>query len=220
MRPDQQPAEWNHSALLRAVQGRDDEALAELLATCARIVQPIIKAKVPPCDAEDVVQDVLVAAYLGVSVLDRADARKLRGWLSVLARHKVADYHRRRKEVASDAMVRMPDPRAAAQLSRVEDRETLGDSLKALTPRQLLVVSLRLVWQLPFGDIGRRLAISDNAADAIYRRAIMKLQRKHRRFPGPLSDLWEVSRRLTIGPIARDPPAARARSRRHANTTD
>jgi RNA polymerase sigma-70 factor, ECF subfamily len=58
-----------------------------------------VQSGLAPADASDVMQDVFLAAWLG---LDRFEHRggTFRGWLRVITRNKLHDYHRRIAEQA------------------------------------------------------------------------------------------------------------------------
>lgn len=68
----------------------------------------MVRRRVPPADAEDVVQAVLTEA---VASSDRPDDPEgARKWLWGVARHKVADYHRRASRETSDPPERTAPP--------------------------------------------------------------------------------------------------------------
>src|SRR3954471_17349915 len=71
-------------------------AFGELYVRYARLVHGILLAKVPPKDAEDLVQDVFLAAMRQLSGLRTAGA--FRGWLCSIARNRAMDYFRRAGE--------------------------------------------------------------------------------------------------------------------------
>jgi len=78
--------------LVRAAAEGDRGAFGELYARYARMVHGILLARVPPGDAEDLVQDVFVSALERLRGLRSAEA--FRGWLAAIARNRAVDYHR------------------------------------------------------------------------------------------------------------------------------
>jgi len=78
--------------LIRAAADGDRGAFGELYSRYARMVHGILLARVPPGDAEDLVQDVFVSAMKQLRVLRTAAA--FRGWLGAIARHRAIDYFR------------------------------------------------------------------------------------------------------------------------------
>ena len=81
---------------IRAAIGGDRGAFGELYVRYARMVHAILLARVPPGDAEDLVQDVFMAAMRQLRGLRTAAA--FRGWLGAIARNRAIDYHRESRE--------------------------------------------------------------------------------------------------------------------------
>jgi len=84
--------------LIRAAVRGDRGAFGELYVRYARMVHGILLARVPPADAEDLVQDVFVSAMKQLRGLRTTGA--FRGWLASIARNRAMDYFRaaRREE--------------------------------------------------------------------------------------------------------------------------
>lgn len=80
--------------LIRAAAQGNREAFGELYMRYARLVHGILLARVPPEDAEDLVQDVFMAALRRMSELRTSAA--FRGWLAAIARHRAIDFLRER----------------------------------------------------------------------------------------------------------------------------
>ena len=78
--------------LIRAAAEGDRGAFGELYVRYARMVHAILLARVPPKDAEDLVQDVFVSAMRQLRGLRTAAA--FRGWLGAIARNRAIDYFR------------------------------------------------------------------------------------------------------------------------------
>src|SRR5205085_8757138 len=85
-------------ALIRAAAEGDRAAFGELYVRYARMVHAILLARVPPGDAEDLVQDVFLSAMRQLRVLRTAGA--FRGWLAAIARNRAIDYYRESKQRA------------------------------------------------------------------------------------------------------------------------
>src|SRR5579883_3590720 len=84
--------------LIRAAAGGDRAAFGELYVRYARMVHGILLARVPPAEAEDLVQEIFLAAMKQLHGLRTAAA--FRGWLGAIARNRAIDYFRgTRKEV-------------------------------------------------------------------------------------------------------------------------
>jgi RNA polymerase sigma-70 factor, ECF subfamily len=84
--------------LISAASDGDRGAFGELYVRYARMVHAILLARVPPSDAEDLVQDVFVSAMRQLRGLRTAAA--FRGWLSAIARNRAIDYYRDARRIA------------------------------------------------------------------------------------------------------------------------
>jgi RNA polymerase sigma-70 factor, ECF subfamily len=78
--------------LIRAAAAGDRAAFGELYQRYARMVHAILLVRVPPGDAEDLVQDVFISAMRQMSGLRTVAA--FRGWLAAIARNRAKDYFR------------------------------------------------------------------------------------------------------------------------------
>src|SRR5512133_937504 len=85
--------ETGDDALVRAAADGDRGAFGELYVRHARMVHGILLARVRPGDAEDLVQEVFLAAMKQLRGLRTAAA--FRGWLGTIARNRAMDYFRR-----------------------------------------------------------------------------------------------------------------------------
>src|SRR5438105_5241048 len=91
-------------ALIAAAAQGDRSAFGELYSRYARMVHGILLARVPPKDAEDLVQDVFMSAMRQLRALHTAAA--FRGWLAAIARNRAIDYFRAARHTAElDATV-------------------------------------------------------------------------------------------------------------------
>jgi len=84
--------------LIRAAANGDRSAFGELYVRYARMVHAILLARVPPGDADDLVQDVFLSAMRQLRGLRTAGA--FRGWLASIARNRAIDYFRGAKHNA------------------------------------------------------------------------------------------------------------------------
>jgi RNA polymerase sigma-70 factor, ECF subfamily len=88
----------NEEKLIAAAVHGDRGAFGELYARYARMVHGILLARVPPGEAEDLVQDVFVSAMRQLRGLRTAAA--FRGWLGAIARNRAMDYYRQSRQRA------------------------------------------------------------------------------------------------------------------------
>src|SRR5580704_14760930 len=86
------PGVSEDDGLVRAAAAGDRGAFGELYVRYARLVHGILLARVPPVEADDLVQDVFLSAMRHLHGLRTASA--FRGWLASSARNRAADYFR------------------------------------------------------------------------------------------------------------------------------
>ena len=84
----------DEDAMIRAAIDGDRGAFGELYVRYARMVHAILLARVPPGDAEDLVQDVFMSAMRQLRGLRTAASFK--GWLGAIARNRGHPRDRRR----------------------------------------------------------------------------------------------------------------------------
>src|ERR1700684_2871306 len=82
----------DENGLIRAAATGDRAAFGELYVRYARLVHGILLARVPPAEADDLVQDVFLRAMRQLRGLRTAAA--FRGWLAAIARNRAMDYFR------------------------------------------------------------------------------------------------------------------------------
>src|SRR3954454_5822096 len=96
MRVQTEISEDDH--LIEAAAEGDRGAFGELYVRYARMVHGILLARVPPGDAEDLVQEVFLSAMKELRGLRTAAA--FRGWLGTIARNRAMDHYRRARETS------------------------------------------------------------------------------------------------------------------------
>jgi RNA polymerase sigma-70 factor (ECF subfamily) len=84
--------------LVLAAAAGDRAAFGELYVRYARLVHGILLARVPPEEADDLVQDVFLSAMRQLRGLRTVAA--FRGWLAAIARNRATDYFRKTRPLA------------------------------------------------------------------------------------------------------------------------
>lgn len=79
--------------LVDAARRGEASAWTELYQRYARTVHACVLARVPPDEADDLVQDTFAAAHRRIDSL--ADSARFAGWLMTIARNRAVDYWRR-----------------------------------------------------------------------------------------------------------------------------
>lgn len=130
----------------------------EVLETHAGLLHRYLRVAVGPDEAEDCLQETLLAALRAYPRL--TDTANLRGWLLTIARRKALDAHRARR--------RRPNPSDRLPEGRVdppsEGEEDLWRAVRALPTKQREAVVYRFVCDLPHREIGELMGIGEAAA--------------------------------------------------------
>lgn len=171
------PARDDDAVLLAAARRGERAAFGGLYRRYVRYVQAIVLARVAPDAADDVVQDVFVQA---MSKLDQLrDDAAFPAWLATLARHRAADWRRRRRdtvgleEADEQALARddhAPDARAEAHAA-VEAIRAMPD-----TYRETLM--LRFVSGLSGPEIAARTGLTPGSVRVNLHRGMTMLRER------------------------------------------
>ena len=132
--------------LASAARNGNREAFGLLYHRYSRLVHGILLARVPRSEVDDLVQDVFLLALRRVETL--RDATAFGAWLSMIARNRANDYHRRSPDTAD-----MPEEIACADSHAAE-------ALAVLTVIRSLPEAYRetLVFRLVEGMTGPEIA--------------------------------------------------------------
>jgi RNA polymerase sigma-70 factor (ECF subfamily) len=141
----------DEGALVRAAAAGDRAAFGALYERYARMVHAILLVRVPPGDAEDLVQEVFLSAMRQLRGLRDADG--FRGWLGAIARNKAMDHHRAARKLApiEDA----PALRAAAS----PDGFLVLDRIRSLPDAYRETLIMRLVEGMTGPEIAERTGL-------------------------------------------------------------
>jgi RNA polymerase sigma factor (sigma-70 family) len=165
----------------RFVRG-DDDALREVYERWSGLVHGVAVRRVGPVDAQDVTQQVFVAAWRSRERLRPEGS--LPAWLMGITRHKVADAltaRTRRRTVLTDADldgVGGPDDGAARPglEDEVADRVVAQGLLARLTDPQLTVVRMAFYEDLTHQQISERLGMPLGTVKSHLRRTLSQLR--------------------------------------------
>ncbi len=158
--------------LIRAAAAGDRPAFGELYLRYARMVHGILLARVPPGDAEDLVQDVFMSALRQLRGLRTAAA--FRGWLAAIARNRAIDYFRdARERVPFDENMERDHPTCGAS---TEAREVL-DLIRSLPEAYRETLVLRLVEGMTGPEIARQTGLTPESVRVNLCRGMKMLRR-------------------------------------------
>jgi RNA polymerase sigma-70 factor (ECF subfamily) len=175
----QRETEW--TGWMRAANAGDAAAYDRLLRALATAFRPIVRrwlarAGRSVADAEDLVQDILLAVHLKRHTWDAA--QPLGPWVRAIARHKLIDALRRR-----GARVDVPIDDLAETLGAEEAEHPVAERdvrrhIAALPKRQRDVVSAIAVDGASIGEAANRLGLSQGSVRVALHRGLTALAAK------------------------------------------
>jgi DNA-directed RNA polymerase specialized sigma24 family protein len=135
-----------------------------------RSLANLVQTRVPARDAEDVVQSVLCAA-LAAEVVP-AEASHIPRWIAGIARHKVADAHRRayREQPTEDAEVAVPAP--AFEMRQIAERVACEAAEDGAARR-----TLEWIAREHDGETWAEIARAERLPGAVVRKRISRFRR-------------------------------------------
>jgi len=141
--------------LVRAAASGDRAAFGELYVRYARLVHGILLARVPPEEADDLVQDVFLSAMRQLSGLRTVAA--FRGWLAAIARNRAMDYFRQaHTRVPLEENMRHESPSRDSELDAIE----VLDLIRRLPEAYREPMILRLVEGMTGPEIAQQTGLT------------------------------------------------------------
>jgi len=164
-------------ALVRAAQRGDRAAYGVLYQRFARMVHGVLLSRVPVAAAEDLLQDVFLAALPRLATL--RDVSRFGGWLAAIARNRANDYHRQApptSELNEELAENMPEGRK----SRPEWAEGLFllEAIRALPEAYREPLVLRFVEGMTGPEIAERTGLKHGSVRVNLCRGMQMLREK------------------------------------------
>ncbi len=134
--------------------------------------------------AEDVIRDVLIAAYQELGEAEFPSEGAFRRWLETVVRDRLAKLARRHLGAPPPGPVPSGDPSPSSVAGRRAEAEALEAVLARIPPPYREVIRLSLVEGLPTGEIAARVGKSLPAVRKALRRALEACREAMRSGPG------------------------------------
>lgn len=169
--------------LIRRACAHDRDAFAEIY---RRTIVPVYRYCAvrldASADAEEVTQEVYVAALAGIGQLRANSELALLAWLYQIARHKLADrlrarYRRPTAPLESAGELEARDPLPADVALAHEDRATVRRALAELTSDQREVIVCKYVLGYDNARTAAIVGKNANAVNQLHHRALARLRR-------------------------------------------
>lgn len=131
-------------------------------------------------DCEDMLQNIFMSCH---QYKDKFDASRCdeKAWLFILAKNRLKNYYRDKKQVASlddpDANLQVSDEDSVSQAMQLMScRDSIADALNCLDERSRTVVVLRFFDGLSPTEIAETMGIDDGNIRVIQTRALKKMR--------------------------------------------
>ncbi|HEX8411580.1 MAG TPA: sigma-70 family RNA polymerase sigma factor [Thermoanaerobaculia bacterium] len=156
--------------LVRASRDGDRSAFGRLYTRYSRMVHAIVLARVPPAEADDLVQDVFLSAMRDLPAL--RDERAFGGWLATIARNRANGWHR-----SSVELVELPEASHDARQQEEEEARRALAAIRSLSPAYRETLMMRLVEGMTGPEIAARTGLTPDSVRVNLHRG-MKLLRE------------------------------------------
>jgi RNA polymerase sigma-70 factor, ECF subfamily len=149
--------------LIRRVREGDSDAVAELYERYAPVVWRYVFARMRQDShaGQDVLSETFLAAIRGLK--SGAAAENVAGWLTGIARNKLADWHRQRGESARHEN--------AAAIEETSSSSVVADVLDGLPPEERVILEWKYLDRCTVREIAQRLGRTEKAVEGLLYRA-------------------------------------------------
>ncbi|MGE0144698.1 MAG: RNA polymerase sigma factor [Planctomycetota bacterium] len=176
--------------LVRDAQKGEGASLAAIVDRYREVLLQRIRLIMGPearqaAESDDFLQGLFLEIVSDFEKRCPRDEKEFLRWATAIARNNIRDGVRRRREIAVDRFASSLDWRPvlgnasvgspAENAEREEQVERLCEAMAALREEDRLAIELRHFEGLSFAEIGQRLGRTENAAQLLHTRALVKL---------------------------------------------
>ena len=170
------------AGLIRRAKAYDESAFTALYHMAVKPVYRYLSVRVTSGEeAEELTQDVFVAAVSGIKGLRAEDEAGLYAWLYQIARYKLADHLRRRYRQPEAPLGDLDLPSRGdlpeEEAEAAEDRAEVQQALEQLTPEQREVIVYKYVLGYDNQRTADLVGKNANAVNQLHHRALGALSR-------------------------------------------
>jgi len=171
-------AEEEWEALMRQATAGDGAAYRRLLASLTPALRAVVRRNcgrigLDPGEAEDVVQETLLAVHLKRDTWE--PERPIGPWIMTIARNKLIDARRRRGKAATAPIEDFADLLSAAGADDDHDRLDLDRMIRRLGDRDQSLVRALAIEGYSVRETAAKLNMSEGAVRVALHRAIKRL---------------------------------------------
>ena len=162
-------------SLLAGIAG-DQAAYHDFLTRVSPLLRRMIGRKVPACDVEDVLQEVLVSLHHARHTYD--GSRPLLPWVGAIASYHVSDYLRKTYRHLRHPTVDIADYKniLAAVTENTEASESIGEMLNSVAPREKKILTLMHGEGYTAKQVGEQLGMKESAVKVAAHRAMKRIR--------------------------------------------
>jgi len=166
------PPDAPHAQLadVDAARRGDRAAFGRLFRRLGPMVHGVLLARVCPAEADDLMQEVFLAALEKIGGL--RDGAAFGGWLAMIARNRAADHHRGRRD-----LVEIPDDLGRPDAERAEAERVLR-IIRTLPEAYHETLILRLVEGLSGPEIAEQVGLTPDSVRVNLHRGMKMLREK------------------------------------------
>jgi len=164
--------------LVRSARAGDESAFARLYERYGRVVHAMLLGRAAREEVDDLVQDVFLTAWRRLD--DLRDPAAFGGWITMIARNRAVDAHRRAPEFV-ELPDNLPGPGGDAPLESGADARAALLAIRSLPEAYRDTLMLRLVEGMTGPEIAERTGLTPASVRVNLHRGMKMLREKLQR---------------------------------------